>query len=79
MPLWDEYQVQLRSGFADIANIGGRGAGAVTAACFLSRFAENMNWAHMDIAGSAWKSGTKSGATGRPVALLTQFLINRTG
>jgi len=77
MPLWDEYQAQLRSGFADVANIGGRGAGAVTAACFLSRFAEDMTWAHLDIAGSAWKSGTKIGATGRPVTLLTQFLINR--
>ena len=77
LPLWDEYHEQLRSGFADIANIGGRGAGAVTAACFLSRFTENMKWAHMDIAGSAWKTNTKTGATGRPVPLLTQFLINR--
>ena len=77
LPLWDEYHEQLKSGFADMANVGGRGAGAVTAACFLSRFAEKMKWAHMDIAGSAWKTNTKTGATGRPVPLLTQFLINR--
>lgn len=77
LPLWDEYHEQLKSGFADIANVGGRGAGAVTAACFLSRFTEKMTWAHMDIAGSAWKTNTQTGSTGRPVPLLTQFLINR--
>ena len=77
LPLWDEYHEQLKSGFADIANVGGRGAGAVTAACFLSRFTEKMKWAHMDIAGTAWKTNTKTGSTGRPVPLLTQFLINR--
>ena len=79
MPLWDEYQVQLNSNFADIANIGGPGGGSITAACFLSRFAKNMRWAHMDIAGTAWNSGGNKGATGRPVGLLTQYLINKSG
>ena len=78
MPIWDEYQKQLNSPFADIANIGGRTAGAVTAACFLSRFTKNMAWAHLDIAGTAWHSGANKGATGRPVSMLTRFLINRT-
>ncbi|RPI44807.1 MAG: leucyl aminopeptidase [Betaproteobacteria bacterium] len=77
MPLWDDYQEQLRSNFADMANIGGRPAGSVTAACFLSRFAKNFRWAHLDIAGVAWRSGREKGATGRPVPLLTQFLIDR--
>lgn len=77
MPLWDDYQEQLRSNFADFANIGGRPAGSVTAACFLSRFAKNFRWAHLDIAGVAWKSGKEKGSTGRPVPLLTQFLIER--
>lgn len=77
MPLWDDYQEQLKSNFADLANIGGRPAGSVTAACFLSRFAKKFDWAHLDIAGTAWKSGAAKGATGRPVPLLTQFLINR--
>ena len=63
-----------------MANIGGRPAGTITAACFLSRFTEDYRWAHLDIAGTAWRSGGKDkGSTGRPVALLTQFLINRTG
>ncbi len=79
MPLDDEYQDQLKSNFADIANIGGRPAGAVTAACFLSRFTESYPWAHLDIAGTAWKSGAAKGATGRPVPLLAQFLIDRAG
>jgi leucyl aminopeptidase len=79
MPLWDDYQEQLRSNFADMANIGGRPAGSVTAACFLSRFAKNVRWAHLDIAGVAWKSGKEKGSTGRPVALLSQFLIERAG
>jgi leucyl aminopeptidase len=78
LPLWDEYQGQLKSNFADIANIGGAGAGSVTAACFLSRFTEDYKWAHLDIAGSAWNSAPK-GATGRPVALLSQYLINKAG
>ena len=77
LPLWDEYQKQLDSNFADMANIGGREGGTITAACFLSRYAKNYKWAHLDIAGTAWKSGKEKGATGRPVPLLTQFLINR--
>jgi leucyl aminopeptidase len=80
MPLWDEYQEQLKSPFADMANIGGREAGSVTAACFLSRFTKKLRWAHLDIAGTAWISGgDKKGATGRPVALLTRFLLDRCG
>ncbi len=79
LPVWDEYQKQLDSPFADIANIGGRTAGAVTAACFLARFTKNMAWAHLDIAGTAWHSGANKGATGRPVSMLTRFLINRAG
>lgn len=79
LPLWDEYQQQLDSNFADMANIGGREAGAVTAACFLSRYTEDLNWAHLDIAGTAWTKGKTKGATGRPVALLTQFCLNRAG
>lgn len=77
LPLWDEYQEQLKSNFADFANIGGRPAGSVTAACFLSRFAGKFKWAHLDIAGTAWKSGKEKGSTGRPVPLLTEFLIGR--
>ena len=77
MPLWDEYQPQLKSNFADMANIGGREAGTITAACFLSRFTKKYRWAHLDIAGVAWKGGSKKGATGRPVSLLTQFLLDR--
>ena len=79
MPLWEEYQPQLNSNFADMANIGGRAGGSITAACFLSRFAESFNWAHLDIAGTAWKSGKEKGSTGRPVPLLSQFLIKRSG
>jgi leucyl aminopeptidase len=77
MPLWDDYQEQLKSPFADMANIGGRPAGSVTAACFLSRFAGKYPWAHLDIAGTAWTSGKNKGATGRPVPLLTTFLLSR--
>ena len=79
MPLWDEYQELLKSNFADLANIGGRAGGAVSAACFLSRFAKKFDWAHLDIAGTAWKSGADKGATGRPVALLTHYLIAHAG
>lgn len=79
LPLWDEYQEQLDSPFADMANIGGRPAGSITAACFLSRFTKKYNWAHLDIAGTAWTSGANKGATGRPVPMLTQFIINRSG
>ena len=79
MPLWDDYQDQLKSNFADMANIGGREAGTITAACFLSRFTKKLNWAHLDIAGVAWFGGAKKGATGRPVPLLTQYLMERCG
>ncbi len=77
MPLWEDYQQQLDSNFADMANIGGRAAGSITAACFLSRFANTYDWAHLDIAGTAWKSGKDKGGTGRPVPLLSTFLIKR--
>jgi leucyl aminopeptidase len=77
MPLWDDYQEQLKSNFADFANIGGRPAGSVTAACFLARFTRSYKWAHLDIAGTAWRSGKEKGATGRPVPLLTEFLVSR--
>ncbi|WP_342244111.1 leucyl aminopeptidase [Pseudomonas sp. OTU5201] len=78
LPLFDEYQEQLDSPFADIANIGGPKAGTITAGCFLSRFAKKYHWAHLDIAGTAWVSGGKDkGATGRPVPLLTQYLLDR--
>ncbi|WP_411992488.1 leucyl aminopeptidase [Agarivorans sp. DSG3-1] len=78
LPLGEEYQEQLNSNFADMANIGGKTAGSITAACFLSRFTKKYNWAHLDIAGTAWKSGGEKGATGRPVPLLTQFLLSKT-
>ena len=78
LPITDDYQDQLKSNFADIPNTGGdRSAGTITAACFLSRFVEDKKWAHLDIAGTAWKSGAKKGSTGRPVPLLSQILINR--
>lgn len=77
LPLWDEYQEQLESPFADFTNLGGRAAGTITAACFLSRFTKKYNWAHLDVAGTAWRSGKNKGATGRPVAMLTQYLLNR--
>ena len=79
MPVWDDYQSQLDSNFADVANIGGRGAGAITAACFLSRFTEKFRWAHLDIAGTAWNSGKEKGSTGRPVSLLVQLILDRCG
>ena len=79
MPLWDDYQDLLKSNFADMANIGGRPAGSVSAACFLSRFAKKYEWAHLDIAGTAWKSGAEKGATGRPVPLLAHYLLKRAG
>ena len=78
MPMWDDYQPLLDSNFADIANIGGRAGGSITAACFLSRFTKKYDWAHLDIAGTAWKSGKEKGGTGRPVPLLTEFLVART-
>lgn len=77
LPLWEDYQEQLKSNFADMANIGGRPAGTITAACFLSRFAKKYAWAHLDIAGTAWRSGKEKGSTGRPVPLLVHFLAAR--
>ena len=77
MPMWDVYQEQLKSNFADMSNLGGRPAGAVTAACFLARFAKGFTWAHLDIAGTASVGGEKKGATGRPVPLLSEFLLTR--
>lgn len=79
MPLWDEYQASLKSNFADMANVGGREAGSVTAACFLSRFVEGVDWAHMDIAGSAFHGGARKGSTGRPVPLLFNYLCDQAG
>ena len=77
LPMWDDYQEQLKSNFADFPNIGTRAGGSITAACFLSRFAKSYPWAHLDIAGTAWKSGAEKGATGRPVPLLAHFLARR--
>ncbi|MBI1942421.1 MAG: leucyl aminopeptidase [Betaproteobacteria bacterium] len=77
MPLWEDYQEQLRSNFADMANIGGRPAGSVTAACFLARFTRKLRWAHLDVAGTAWRSGRDKGSTGRPVPLLVRFALHR--
>ena len=77
LPLDDEYDELLKSNFADMGNIGGREAGSVTAACFLARYTQNYRWAHLDIAGTAWVSGAKKGATGRPVPLLTQYILDR--
>ena len=78
LPLWEEYQDQIKSTVADMANIGGPPAGTITAGCFLSRYTKKYRWAHLDIAGTAWKSGEHKGATGRPVPLLTQWLLDRT-
>jgi leucyl aminopeptidase len=77
LPLWEEYQELLKSNFADLANIGGKDAGTITAACFLSHFTKNFRWAHLDIAGTAWRTGSAKGATGRPVPLISQYLIDR--
>jgi leucyl aminopeptidase len=79
MPLGDEYAAQLKSNFADMANIGGPGGGAVTAGCFLGKFTDGMSWAHLDIAGTAWKTGAKKGASGRPVPMLSQVVLARCG
>lgn len=79
LPLWDDYQPQIDSPFADIANVGGREAGSITAGCFLSRFTDGIRWAHLDIAGSAWKSGKNRDATGRPVKLLVQYIQSQAG
>ncbi len=77
LPLWDDYQEGLNSNFADFANIGGRAGGSITAACFLSKFAKKFDWAHLDIAGVAWKEGKEKGATGRPVPLLTTWVLSQ--
>ena len=79
MPLWEDYQEQLRSNFADMANIGGRPAGSITAACYLARFTRKLKWAHLDIAGTAWRSGRDKGSTGRPVPLLVRLALRRAG
>ena len=77
LPLWDDYHEGLNSNFADFANIGGRAGGSITAACFLSKFAKKFDWAHLDIAGVAWKEGKEKGATGRPVPLLTTWVLSQ--
>ena len=77
LPIGEEYVEQLKSNFADIANVGGREGGACTAASFLSKFAKDLKWAHLDIAGTAWLSGSLKGSTGRPVPLLVDFLLGR--
>jgi leucyl aminopeptidase len=77
MPLWDEYHEELKSNFADVANVAGRSAGSITAACFLSRFARKYHWAHLDIAGVASKEGKEKGATGRPIPLLVNWLLSQ--
>ncbi len=77
LPIWDDYQPQIKSTFADMKNVGGMAAGSITAGCFLSRFTEGQRWAHIDCAGSTWIWGVDKGSTGRPVGLLTQFLINQ--
>ena len=79
LPIWDDYQKQLETPFADIANLGTGGAGTITAACFLSQFAEDYPWAHLDIAGTAWNQGGGKGASGRPVAMLCQYLMSKCG
>ncbi|RYU69115.1 leucyl aminopeptidase [Aliivibrio finisterrensis] len=79
LPMSEEYNEQLNSPFADMANIGGKAAGTITAGCFLARFAKKYHWAHIDSAGTAWVSGANKGSTGRPVSLLVQFLLNRSG
>ena len=79
LPLWEDYQEQLRSNFADFANIGGRPGGSITAASFLARFTRKQRWAHLDIAGTAWKSGREKGSTGRPVPLLVRYALRHAG
>ena len=79
MPLGEQYTAQLKSNFADMANIGGPAGGSVTAACFLGKFTDGLNWSHLDIAGTAWKSGAEKGATGRPVPMLSEYLLSQAG
>ena len=77
MPLWSDYQTALNSNFADMANIGGREAGSVTAACFLARFIDGVPWAHLDVAGSAFHGGARKGSSGRPVPMLFNYLVSQ--
>jgi leucyl aminopeptidase len=77
LPIGDEYAELLKSNFADVANVGGREGGACTAATFLSKFAKDLAWAHLDVAGTAWVGGSHKGSTGRPVPLLVEFLLHR--
>jgi leucyl aminopeptidase len=79
LPLWEDYNAQIKSPFADMKNVGGMPAGAITAGCFLAKFTRGMRWAHLDVAGSAWKWNGKDGASGRPVGLLTRFVLDRAG
>ena len=79
LPLWEDYQEGLRSNFADFANVGGRPGGAITAACYLARFTRKMKWAHLDVAGTAWKGGREKGSTGRPVPLLVRLALRHAG
>jgi leucyl aminopeptidase len=79
MPVWEDYQAQLKSNFADMANVGGREAGSVVAACFLQRFAEDLKWAHLDIAGTAYHTGPRKGSSGRPVPALFRYLVSASG
>jgi leucyl aminopeptidase len=76
LPLGEEYDKSLKSSFADFANVGSREGGAIVAGCFLARFTEGLEWAHLDVAGTAWRTGSEKGATGRPVPLLVQFLLD---
>ena len=78
LPLWDIYGKPLASNFADMANVGGREAGSVVAACFLAKFVKDVNWAHLDVAGSAFHGGARKGASGRPVPLLFNYLVGQT-
>jgi leucyl aminopeptidase len=79
LPLTEDYAEQLKSNFADMANVCGRDGGSITAAAFLGKFTKGLSWAHIDIAGTAWLSGAQKGGTGRPVPMLTDFLIHRAG
>jgi leucyl aminopeptidase len=76
LPIGDEYAEQLKSNFADLANVAGREGGAITAACYLSKFTKDMKWAHLDVAGTAYQSGSQKSSTGRPVPMLVEFLLN---
>ncbi|HTE41586.1 MAG TPA: hypothetical protein VK629_12190, partial [Steroidobacteraceae bacterium] len=77
LPVADEYGDQLKSNFADFANVAGREGGAITAACYLAKFTKDMRWAHLDVAGTAYMAGANKGSTGRPVPMLMDFLLNR--